>query len=112
MNEQEFARQADTELTELEAAIEAAIDTLDLDIDLEKKPGGILELECPDGSKIIINRHAAAREIWVAARSGGFHFAWNGSQWRSGRDDSELRATIARCIKEQAGQDPLLSRAA
>ena len=35
---------------------------------------GILEIDCGDGGKIIVNRHVPNREIWVAARSGGFHF--------------------------------------
>ena len=39
---------------------------------------GILEIECEDGSKLIVNRHVPNREIWVAARSGGFHFRARG----------------------------------
>ena len=39
--------------------------------DAEPKPGGSSEIEFENGSKMIINRHTAAREIWVAAKSGG-----------------------------------------
>ena len=70
-------------------------------LDFELKAGGIVEIEFDDGSKIIVNRHGAAREIWVAARSGGFHFRWDGAAWRDTRDGSRavrraLRADLAR----------------
>jgi CyaY protein len=106
MNEQDFARLADAEL----AALEAALETAGGDYDIELKPGGILELECTDGSKIIINRHSAAREIWVAARSGGFHFASRDGQWLSARDGGELWQTLERCLSEQTGEAFELTR--
>lgn len=99
MSDPDFAQRADAEL----AALEAALDTAGGDYDIEPKPGGILEIECADGSKIIINRHSAAREIWVAARSGGYHFAWRDGRWFSARDNSELWQTVSRCLEEQTG---------
>ena len=56
----------------------------------------MLEIEFADGSKIIVNRHGAAREIWVAARSGGFHFRWDGAAWRDTRDGTRaVRRALA-----------------
>ena len=101
MDEREFLTRADAQL----AAIENALDGLDADVDFELKPGGILELEFADGSKMIINRHAAAREIWVAARSGGFHFRWDGAGWIGTRDAAPLMEVISRCMSQQAGED-------
>ena len=49
------------------AAIERALEGVELDADFERKEGGVLEIELADGAKIIVNRHAVAREIWVAA---------------------------------------------
>ena len=87
--------------------IETALDACDVDFDFETKPGGVLELEFADGSKIIVNRHAAAREIWLAAKSGGFHFrpeeSAAGCRWLGTRDGAELLAVLARCMGEQAG---------
>ena len=102
MNETEFAAAADATLDALERALDAA------EVDLERKAGGVLELEFDDGSKIIVNRHGAAREIWVAARSGGFHFRWDGSAWRDTRDGSELFAALSRLVSAQSGQPVLL----
>lgn len=104
---------ADTELARVEAALEAVLTHGGADFDYEMKPGGIIEIEFADGSRIIINRHAAAREIWVAARSGGFHFSLpvaEGEPWRGTRDDEPLAAVLSRCISEQAGAAVQLDR--
>ena len=100
MDEREFETRAAQALTAIEQALEAA----ELDADFELKEGGILEIEFADGSKVIINRHAAAREIWVAARSGGFHFRWDGAAWRNTRDGSELFAALSTLVSQQLGR--------
>ena len=100
MDEQEFNQAADAMLERIEAALEAS----GADIDFELKEGGVLELEFANGSKIIVNRHGAAREIWVAAKSGGYHFKpLSGTHWVATRDGEELLAALARCIAEQGG---------
>ena len=58
---------------------------------------------------MIINRHGAAREIWVAAKSGGFHFRHDGSVWRDTRDGSELFAAVSRLATQQSGAPVQLS---
>ena len=99
MTDSEFEELADASLTALERSVEA----LDLDLDLQRKADGVLELEFGDGSKIIVNRHAAAREIWVAAKSGGFHFRYDGGAWRDTRDGTELFAALSRLVSAQSG---------
>lgn len=99
MEEREFNALADAALRRIEDAVESC----GADLDLEVKPGGVLELEFEDGSKIIVNRHTAAREIWIAARSGGYHFRPEGDRWIASRDGAELMQVLSRCISEQAG---------
>ena len=106
MNETEFESLAGRALARIEAAIEES----GLDADIEPKEGGVLEIEFADGSKIVINRHAAAREIWVAARSGGFHFRWDGAAWRDTRETTELFAALSKLVSAQSGQPVLLAR--
>jgi CyaY protein len=103
MDEQEFMAAADAELARIEAALEAACDSAAVDFDFEIKPGGIIEIEFDNGSKIIVNRHAAAREIWLAARSGGFHFRPEGGRWFGTRDGEELMVALSRAVSQQAG---------
>lgn len=100
MNDTEFDRLANSALEKIEQQLEAS----GVDADFELKEGGVLEIEFADGSKVIVNRHGAAREIWVAARSGGFHFRWDGAAWRDTRDSSELFAALSRVASLQAGQ--------
>jgi len=104
MDEAQFAERADAALARIDAAFEES----GVDADVEPKEGGILEIEFADGSRMVINRHAAAREIWVAARAGGFHFRWDGSAWRDTRDGSELFAALSRLVSQQSGQAVIL----
>lgn len=100
MEEREFNQLADAML----ARIESALEVHPADLDFEIKPGGVIEIEFDDGSKIIVNRHTAAREIWVAARSGGYHFKAEGDRWVAARNGEELMAALSRCLSEQAGE--------
>jgi len=97
MNETDFHRAVDAVLARIEAAAE---DVPELDVDLE---AGILTLTCADGSRIIVNRQTPNREIWVAARSGGFHFSSREGAWRDTRSGDELFASLARVIESQSG---------
>jgi CyaY protein len=90
-------------------SIERALDQSGVDADVELKEGGVLELEFGNGSKIIVNRHGAAQEIWVAARSGGFHFRWDGAAWRDTRDGAELFAALSKLVSAQSGTGVILA---
>lgn len=103
MDEKEFTLAAEAELARIEAALERASDSGPAEFDFETKPGGIIEIEFDNGSKIIVNRHAAAREIWLAAKSGGFHFRPEQGRWVGTRDGEELMAALSRTVSEQAG---------
>lgn len=104
MNDSEFNDLADAVLRRVESGLEAAVASVDADLDFAMISAGVLEIEFPDRSKIIVNRHAAAKEIWVAARSGGFHFRWDGSVWRDTRDNGELMAALTALVSAQAGE--------
>jgi len=99
MTESEFNKLADETL----ARIEQALDDGEADIDYEMN-GGVLELTFGNGSKIIVNRQTAAQEIWVAAKSGGYHFLWKDGAWHDTRDGGELFAALGRYATEQAGE--------
>jgi CyaY protein len=100
MDESEFEAHAAAALEAIERALEAVA----VDADFELREGGILEIEFDDGSKMIVNRHGAAREIWVAARSGGFHFRWDGTAWRDTRSGEELFAALSELVSQQLGR--------
>jgi CyaY protein len=105
MNETEFNARAEGTL----AAIVRALEASRVDCDCEFKGDGVLELEFEDGSKIIVNRHGPAREIWVAAKSGGYHFRFDGARWVNTRDGDELFAALSCYVSEQSGSPAVLS---
>ena len=104
MDENQFAVLADRALSRIEAALEES----SVDADVALKEGGVIEIEFADDSRMVINRHVAAREIWVAARAGGFHFRWDGGAWRDTREGTELFAALSRLVSAQSGQAVLL----
>ncbi len=109
ITDSEFEHMATQTLAGIEASVEAAAESADLDIDLQMKPGGVLELGFEDGSKMIVNRQGAAREIWVAAKSGGFHFRYDGHRWVDTRDGGELFAALSRLVSAQGGAAVILA---
>src|SRR5215813_10646147 len=98
MNPDDFETQADAMLEKIARFVEAS----GADCDCETKGTGVLEIEFPDGSRIVVNRHSAAREIWVAAKSGGHHFRYDGSAWVDTRDRRELLVVLSVLIREHS----------
>jgi CyaY protein len=99
MKPNEFESVADAMLERIARAVEES----GAECDCEPKGSGVLEIEFADGSRIVVNRHAAAQEIWVAAKSGGFHFRFDGSIWADTRDRRELLAVLSELISRQSG---------
>ena len=97
-SESEFVAAADAVL----ATIAAALDAGDADVDWALNDG-VLTIDCGAGGRLIVNRHLPNREIWVAAKSGGFHFRAGGGTWRDSRGGEELGAALERLLREQAG---------
>lgn len=97
----------ETEYTQLTDALmkrlEHGLDAFDDEIDYELAAGGVLELEFEDGSKMVVNRQSATQEIWVAAKSGGFHYRHADGQWVDTRSGEELFAALGRLCSMQAG---------
>ncbi len=87
-------------------AIEEAIDATGADIDYDNA-GDILTLEFDNGSQIIINRQTPLSQIWVAARSGGYHFDYDEESqvWCLGQDvNRDLMTQLSIYCSEQAGE--------
>ncbi|OHX12119.1 iron donor protein CyaY [Chromobacterium sphagni] len=98
MNESEFLQLSDAIFEQ----IQAAIDDYDLDVDALLL-GNVLEIEFESGEKVIVNRHAANQELWIAAKSGGYHFARKGDAWIASRDGAEFFSTLAEAIRAGSG---------
>jgi CyaY protein len=102
MNETEFQEIADRTIEDIQDAIEGS----GADIDYEEV-GGVLTLEFDNGSKIIFSKQGAMKQLWMAAKSGGFHFNYDedSEKWLcDSGDKEELYAMLSRLSSEQSGE--------
>lgn len=100
MDEAEFDRVAREELHRLEDAF-ADVDPDECEV---TSSDGVLKLDLKDGTRIVINSHRAARQIWMAAISTAWHFDPVGEQvWRASKTGEELRPTLAKLLADRIG---------
>lgn len=99
MTETEFLERTD----ETMAAIERAIDAAGVDIETTRS-ANVLTLELANGSKVILNSQAPMQQLWVAGKSGAFHYAWRDGAWRDTRDGSELFVALSKLVSAQGGE--------
>ena len=109
MSEKEFLDLAETTLNAIEAEMDRLNDEDVIDVEC-KRSGNVLDIEFLDnGTKIIINSQAPMKEMWVAARAGGYHYKREGGRWINTRDGSELFAALSELASAQGGAAVTLS---
>jgi CyaY protein len=103
MDDQEtaFDHAAREELRHIEDAF-ADVDPDQVEVSVSD---GVLRLDLRDGTKIVINSHRAARQIWMAAIASAWHFDQRNGTWVATKTGDELRATVMRLVREQVGID-------
>jgi CyaY protein len=95
------ARQA---LARIEKSVDAWLDADVVDIDAARS-GGMLTLVLPNRTQLIVNMQPPLHELWLAARSGGFHFRYAGDdRWQDTRTGDEFFKVLSSCLSEQTGQ--------
>lgn len=99
MKESDYHQLADQMLLQLQDAV----DECGADLDYETA-GGIVEVQFPNGSKIIVNKQAPLHQLWVATKFNGHHFEYQNGQWIDNRTGQELWALLSEAASKQAGQ--------
>jgi CyaY protein len=89
MKDTEFHQLADAQLELIEEAIEESGADIDFEI-----TGNVMTLEFDDRSQIVINKQEPMKEIWLASRSGGFHFSLQNDEWMCSKTGNELIALV------------------
>ena len=104
-----FADRIEALLSSLEVAIDRLSDQIDIDV---LRTGNVLTLTFENQHRIIVNSQEAAQEVWVAARSGGFHFRFDEAtnHWTDTRSGEYLRVALGRLIEIETGVAPALER--
>ncbi|MBL8344115.1 MAG: iron donor protein CyaY [Rubrivivax sp.] len=104
LSDADYLRETNALLARIEATCDRWLDEDVIDIDTHRT-GGLLELVFPDRSKIVINTQPPLQEMWLAARSGGYHYHWDGRGWRDTRDGHELLKMLSRQASAQSGRE-------
>ncbi|CAH0542629.1 iron donor protein CyaY [Vibrio marisflavi] len=100
MNDTEFHQIVDAQLQQ----IEEAIDNSGADIDCEIS-GNVMTLEFDDRSQIIINRQEPMHEIWLASKTGGYHFKLIDKEWICSKSGVEFHAMVKRECENQCQEE-------
>ncbi|MBC7649905.1 MAG: iron donor protein CyaY [Vitreoscilla sp.] len=108
MTDLDYLNHAEKALAAIELACDRINDASDADID-NQRTGGMITLTFTNRSQIIINLQKPLQEIWLAARSGGFHYKFNSGLWLNTKDGSEFFAALTRYASEQSGQAVIFS---
>ena len=108
MTDLEYMDSAEAVLQAIELACDRINDESDADID-NQRVGGMITLTFANRSQIVINLQKPLQEIWLAARSGGYHYQFDGSQWQDTKGQGEFFAHLTREASAQAGQPLVFS---
>jgi len=93
---------AESLLGAIELACDRINDESDADID-NQRVGGMVTLTFANRSQIIVNLQKPLHEIWMAAKSGGYHYKWSGTAWQDTKGQGEFFAALSTNASQQAG---------
>ena len=102
MNESEFLARSQAILDSLESQSDDWVSVHDLDIEAHRS-GNVLTLVFDDSIHVVINSQAPMKEMWVAARSGGFHYRFDGQQWNDTRGGPHMAEALSQIVSEATG---------
>ena len=103
MTDPEYMDRAEAALAAIEQGCDRINDATEADID-NQRVGGMITLTFRNGSQLIINLQKPLHELWLAARSGGYHYRYDGSAWVDTKTGEEFFANLSREASLQAGQ--------
>ena len=108
IDDKQFYQLGSNLLHSVELALESADDELDLDLDVERQGGNVINIRFRDKSVIVVNTQPPLHEIWVAAKSGGYHYRWAGTLakplWLDTKTGKELLSDLSEFASAQTGQ--------
>ena len=102
MTDSEFMNQAEILLKAVEASCDRINDDTLADID-NQRVGSMVTLVFANRSQIVINLQKPLHEIWMAAKSGGYHYKFDSFKWMDTKGQGEFFTNLSRFASEQAG---------
>lgn len=104
MTDPEFMDCAEILLKTVESGCDRINDETDADVD-NQRVGSMVTLTFSNGSQIIINLQKPLHEVWMAAKSGGYHYRWVEGAWQDTKGHGEFFAELSRNASTQAGRE-------
>ncbi len=102
MTDLEFLDTAEKLLLAVERSCDRINETTDADVDSQRS-GGMVTLTFPNRSQIIVNLQKPLHEVWMAARSGGYHYRFDGKVWQDTKGAGEFFARLSADASQQSG---------
>lgn len=102
MTDLEFLDQAEALLKAVEACCDRINDASAADVD-NQRVGGMITLVFENRSQIVINLQKPLHEVWLAAKTGGYHYRFADGRWQDTKSDGEFFAELTRNASLQAG---------
>jgi CyaY protein len=103
MTDPEYMDRAEAALAAIERSCDRINDATDADID-NQRVGGMITITFRNRSQLIVNLQPPLHEIWLAAKSGGYHYRHDGRSWVDTKTGEELFGNLSREATAQAGQ--------
>ena len=94
---------AESVLGAVEACCDRINELTDADID-NQRVGSMVTLVFSNRSQIVINLQKPLHEIWLAARSGGYHYKFDSTAWKDTKGQGEFFDSLSRYASEQAAR--------
>jgi CyaY protein len=104
MTDPEFMDRAETLLQKVEASCDRINDETDADVD-NQRTGSMVTLTFPNQTQIVINLQKPLQEVWMAAKTGGYHYRWQDGLWQDTKGQGDFFSELARNATAQAGRD-------
>ncbi len=102
MTDLEFLDRAEALLRSIELTCDRINDTTEADIDSQRS-GGMITLTFANRSQIIINLQKPLHEVWMAAKSGGYHYRFDGAQWQDTKGQRDFYTQLTQDACAQSG---------
>lgn len=102
MTDLEFLDYAEKLLLAVEESCDRINETTDADLDAQRV-GGMVTITFDNGSQIVINQQKPLHEIWLAAKTGGYHYRFDGQAWQDTKGGNEFFAELNRNARLQSG---------
>ncbi len=103
MTDTEYMDRAEAALAAIELGCDRINEATDADID-NQRVGGMITMTFRNGSQLIVNLQKPLQEIWLAARSGGYHYRHDGKAWVDTKTGEEFFGNLSSGATLQAGQ--------